>query len=132
MTAWLRALTAATKAGLIPGTPHDHFVLRCGEELAQALQTAEYGRPLALGAAVQDAVRRKELIQLGEFLDARGSVYASSWIPTAWQVLSWGLRALGVLGDGAERVERAEFVVLGLLEVSCLSCGSGWVWDGMC
>ena len=74
-------------------------------------------------------MRRKELIQLGEFLDAKGSVYASSWIPTAWQVLSWGLRALGVLGDGAERVERAEFVVLGLLEVSSVYSG-GWVGLG--
>jgi charged multivesicular body protein 7 len=79
-----------------------------------------------LGAAVQDAVRRKELIQLKEFLEAKGSVYASSWIPTPWQVLSWGLRALGVLGDGTERVEKAEFVVLGLLEVSSIYSGR-WV-----
>lgn len=103
-------------------------MLRCGEELAQALQTPEYGRPLALGAAVQDAVRRKELIQLREFLDAKGSVYAKSWVPTPWQVLSWGLRALGVLGDGMEegKVEKAEFVVLGLVEVSFFRCGCRW------
>lgn len=95
--------------------------------MAQALQTPEYGRPLALGAAVQDAVRRKELIQLKEFLDAKQSVYATSWIPTPWQVLSWGLRALGVLGDGTDegRVERAEFVVVGLVEVSFMTYRKG-------
>ena len=74
---------------------------------------------------MQDAVRKKELIQLQEFLDAKTSVYASSWIPTPWQVLSWGLRALGVLGDGTEegRVEKADFVVVGLVEVSLLQSG---------
>ena len=74
---------------------------------------------------MQDAVRKKELIQLQEFLDAKTSVYASSWVPTPWQVLSWGLRALGVLGDGTEegRVERADFIVVGLVEVSLLQSG---------
>jgi charged multivesicular body protein 7 len=66
-------------------------------------------------------VKKKDLIQLKEFLDAKQSVYAKSWIPTPWQILSWGLRQLGVLGDGTEgmdeRVATADFVVMANVEV---------------
>lgn len=121
-SAWLRALTAAANAGLIPaqsGTEHDRFVLHSGEDLARALSTREFGRPLALGAAIEDAARRKELIQLKEFLDAKKSVYAKSWIPTPWQVLSWGLRQLGVTqSDTAEdRLVAGNFVIMANVEV---------------
>ena len=85
----------------------------------RALQTPELGRPLALGAVLEDAVKRKELIPLGDFLDRKESVYAKSWIPTPWQVVSWGLRQLGVLGrEGAEdRLVKGNFVVMVNVEV---------------
>lgn len=67
-------------------------------------------------------MKKKDLIQLKEFLDAKQSVYATSWIPTPWQILSWGLRQLGVIGDGTEgldeRVATADFVVMANVEVS--------------
>ena len=72
-----------------------------------------------MGAAIQDGVRKKDLIQLKEFLDAKQSVYATSWIPTPWQILSWGLRQLGVVGDGMdEKVASADFVVLANVEAA--------------
>ncbi|KAI7343476.1 hypothetical protein KC354_g15633 [Hortaea werneckii] len=101
-SAWMRALTAAANAGLIPSSSassqHDHFVLQTGEELARALQTQELGRPLALGSVIDEAVRKKELIPWKEFLEAKESIYAKHWLPTPWQVMSWGLRQLGVIG----------------------------------
>lgn len=67
-------------------------------------------------------MKKKDLIQLKEFLDAKQSVYAKSWIPTPWQIFSWGLRHLGVIGDGTEgmdeRVATADFVVMANVEVS--------------
>ena len=117
-------MTAATKAGLIPAQAgaqnDDHFVIHTGEELVRALQTPELGRPLALGAVLEDAIKRKELIPLSEFLDRKESVYAKSWVPTPWQVVSWGLRQLGVLGrEGAEdRLVKGNFVVMANVEVS--------------
>lgn len=132
-SAWLRALTAAAKAGLVPShsaaQQQDHFVLQTGEELARALQTPEFGRPLAIGCVVDEAVRRKELIPVREFLDARESVYARHWLPTPWQVVSWGLRQLGVMGgEGAEdRLVRGDFVVMAHVEVRALEMG----WTGV-
>ncbi|KAK4544401.1 hypothetical protein LTR36_004292 [Oleoguttula mirabilis] len=122
-SAWLRALTAAANAGLIPseaGAQHDHFALHTGEELARGLQTQEFGRPLALGAVIEDAVKKKELIPLRDFMEAKQSVYAKSWIPTPWQVVSWGLRQLGVMGrEGVEdRLVTGNFVIMANVETA--------------
>lgn len=120
---WLRALAAAAKVGLIPskaGTQNDRFTLHTGEELARGLQTQEFGRPLALGAVIEDAVKRKELVPLNEFLEARQSIYAKSWIPTPWQVVSWGLRHIGLMGgqSAEDRLVTGNFVIMANVEVS--------------
>ncbi|KAK1076018.1 hypothetical protein LTR33_009319 [Friedmanniomyces endolithicus] len=120
-SAWLRALTAAAKAGLIPaqaGSQQDRFTLHTGEELLRGLQTTEFGRPLALGSVLEDAVRKGQLIPVREFLDAKKSVYAKSWVPTPWQVVSWSLRQLGVTGrEGVEdRLVKGDFVVMANVE----------------
>ncbi|KAK1060265.1 hypothetical protein LTR74_011985 [Friedmanniomyces endolithicus] len=120
-SAWLRALTAAAKAGLVPaqaGSQHDRFTLHTGEELLRGLQTTEFGRPLALGSVLEDAVRKGQLIPVREFLDAKKSVYAKSWVPTPWQVVSWSLRQFGVTGrEGVEdRLVKGDFVVMANVE----------------
>ncbi|KAK5133723.1 hypothetical protein LTR08_007477 [Meristemomyces frigidus] len=118
-TVWLRALTAASKAGVIPlqagACSHDRFVLHTGA-LVAALQTPELGRPLALGAVLKDAVQRKELVPLGEFLAREKSVYARSWLPTPWQAVRWGLLHLGVLGR--EDQPMGDFVVMANVEAA--------------
>lgn len=121
-SAWLRALSAAAKAGLVPAqtdAQNDRLVLRTSDELARSLQTQEFGRPLALGAVVQDALDRKELVPLKEFLETKKSVYARSWIPTPWQAVSWGLRQLGVTGGESveDKLVAGSFVVMANLEV---------------
>ena len=115
-------MTAASKAGLIPtqaGANNDRFVLKTGEELSKSLQTQEFGRPLALGAVVQDAVDKKELVPLAEFLNAKKSIYAKTWIPTPWQAVSWGLKQLGVMGGESveDRLVAGNFVVMSNVEV---------------
>lgn len=96
-------------------------MIQSGEELLRELQTQEFGWPLALGAVLEDAVKRKELIPLREFLDRKDSVYAKSWIPSPLDVVKWGLRQLGMLGDGSsaqDRLVRGEFVVVGNAETA--------------
>jgi len=65
-------------------------------------------------------VRRKELIPLSDFLSSKQSVYAKSWLPTPWQVMSWGLRQLGVVGrEGAEdKLVTGNFVVMANVEAA--------------
>ena len=115
-------MSAASKAGLVPsqaGVNSDRFVLKTGEELSRSLQTQEFGRPLALGAVLQDAVERKELVPLAEFLNAKKSIYTKTWIPTPWQAVSWGLKQLGVMGGESveDKLVAGSFVVMANVEV---------------
>ncbi|KAG9518445.1 hypothetical protein KCU93_g8393, partial [Aureobasidium melanogenum] len=121
--AWLRGLTAAARAGRLPpastasGQP-SHVVFASGEELSRALNSQQWGRPLALGAVIQDAVERRDFIPLDDFLNATKSVYAKSWIPSPWQVVSWGLKQVGVasLFGPSDKLSVGNLVVMANVE----------------
>jgi charged multivesicular body protein 7 len=84
------------------------------------LQTAELGRPLALGAAVDDAVKQKQFVPVKDFMNAKTSLYAKSWVPSPWQIAGWGLRQLGLTSgenSGEDRLLKGEFVVVANVEV---------------
>ncbi|CAK1358535.1 hypotheticalsprotein [Cercospora beticola] len=124
-SAWLRALSAAAKAGLIATQTdqaggNSRFVIDSGEALLRALNTQEYGRPLALGAVLEDAVNSKALVPLKEFLDRKESLYHKTWIPTPWQVVSWSLRQLGLTGgtSGDDHLVKGSFVVVANVEAA--------------
>ena len=51
ITTWETGLAHAARAGVIPGE-RNILSLKTGEELLQALETKEWGRPMALGAVV--------------------------------------------------------------------------------
>lgn len=121
-SAWLRALRLTSNAGLLPGasgSQHDHYILHSSNELARQFQTTEFGRPLALGAVIEDAVKKKELILLKDFLESKQSIYTKTWIPTPWEVVSWGLRQLGVMGGDPveDRLVTGDFVIKANAEV---------------
>ncbi|KAG9855363.1 hypothetical protein KCU98_g1870, partial [Aureobasidium melanogenum] len=121
--AWLRGLTAAARAGRLPpasttvGQP-SHVVFGSGEDLSRALNSQQWGRPLALGAVIQDAVERREFVPLDDFLNAAKSVYAKSWIPSPWQVVSWGLKQVGVasLFGASDKLSVGNLVVMANVE----------------
>jgi len=100
--AWLKGLADAAKEGLLPnhGMSGDHFILRTDEALLRALETKEWGRPLALGAVIQDAIAKKEMIPLNDFMTSKNSIYQKSWPLHPWQLVTWGLRQLGMTVDG--------------------------------
>jgi len=39
------------------------------------------------------------MMPLNEFLHLKESIYSRSWMPSAWKVIQWGLRQVGVLGQ---------------------------------
>lgn len=70
------------------------FVLQSDEQLLRALESKQYGRPLALGAVLREALAAKDLIPLREFLDAKESIYRRPW--SVWNLASWTMKQLGV------------------------------------
>jgi charged multivesicular body protein 7 len=122
ISAWTKALTDAARAGVIPtqGTTHDLLRIRTADELARALQHPQYGKPTCLPAVFHEAVQKKEMIPLKEFLNSKESIYKTSWIPSPWKVVQWGLRQVGVLGQPklVDKLGAGDFVVLKNTEIA--------------
>lgn len=122
ISVWKKALADAARAGKVPapGDTHDLLNIRTGEDLARALQHPRYGRPTCLAAVFHDAVAKREFLPLQEFLTAKTSVYSKSWILSPLDVVRWGLRQIGVLGQPqfTDKLGVGNFVVLKNVEAA--------------
>ncbi|KAI4624370.1 hypothetical protein J4E83_004044 [Alternaria metachromatica] len=122
IAAWTKALIDASRAGVVPrqGTTHDLLNIRAADELARALQHPQYGKPTCLPAVFHEAVQKKEMVPLKDFMSSKESIYKTSWIPSPWQVLQWSLRQVGVLGQvrAPAKMEVGNFVVVKNVEVA--------------
>ncbi|KAA8904650.1 hypothetical protein FN846DRAFT_952134 [Sphaerosporella brunnea] len=108
IAAWTAVLSEACKAGKLPG--EDKLVLNSNEQLVSAVQTRDWGRPLALGAVVAEAVYSKDFYPLDAFMSQQASIYQWSYAGTA---LNWGLERIGLRGPPAGRgVMSGKFVVV--------------------
>jgi charged multivesicular body protein 7 len=60
------------------------------------------------------------MVPLKDFLNSKESIYKTSWIPSPWKVLQWGLRQVGVIGQpkSPEKLSAGNFVVLKNVEVA--------------
>jgi charged multivesicular body protein 7 len=121
--AWRKGLTDATKEGHIPsrGNSPDLLVLNVDEELLRALETKEWGRPLALGSVVHDSVMKEEMMPLRDFLVANESIYRRPWVTLPWNIVSWGFRQLGLAGGqhGGRNSSMGKLVIISNVEEAC-------------
>ncbi|KAG0643663.1 Snf7-domain-containing protein [Tuber brumale] len=114
VTAWKSVLSQAAVNGILGG---DTLVLEIGEGLVSSLATREWGRPLALGTVVNEAVATREFISLETFLGMRESVYYRPWLDP-WKVLGWGLEVVGLKSRAVEdgKIREGKVVVLKNIE----------------
>jgi len=121
ISAWKKAFADAARAGVMPtkSSTRDLLNIHTGAELARTLQHPQYGTPICLTAIFHDAVTKKEMIPLQDFLSAQTSIYKGSWVPSPFGVLKWGLRQVGILGQPGfgDKLGEGDFVVIGNLEV---------------
>ncbi|KAL5330155.1 hypothetical protein ACEPPN_003680 [Leptodophora sp. 'Broadleaf-Isolate-01'] len=120
ITAWLQALSHATLAGHMPSSSAspDLLSISISNDLVLALETREWGRPSALGTVVREGMKSRLWIDVGEFEEAKESIYKKGWtvpVPSVGDVLGWGLRQLG-FGGGDEKLVEGRVVVLENLE----------------
>ncbi|KAH7063334.1 Snf7-domain-containing protein [Macrophomina phaseolina] len=122
ITAWRQALTDAARAGLVPSQTgaYNLLTLGTGEALLRELTSKDFGRPLALAAVIHDAVSKKEMIPLKDFVAAKTSIYSRSWSINPLSILSWGLQQLGVIGGtvSQDKLVAGEFVIVANLEAA--------------
>lgn len=115
------------RAGLAPAgsgssSSPNHVILNADESLLRALESKQYGRPLALGAVVREAAQQKDLIPLHDFLSSQQSIYYKSWRSIPWNVAAWGFTQLGLTGaftfGSDDRLPGGQFVVIANLEAA--------------
>ncbi|KAL5355860.1 Snf7-domain-containing protein [Aspergillus floccosus] len=138
VAAWEQALTKAARAGHIAphggsnvntsSEPHhrktDHLVLRVDQSLLRDLETAEWGRPVALGAVFDEAVRNRSMVPVQVFRTTPGCLRKPQWnlidpsVLSPWNVMSWGMKQLkGAVGFGLDTpaLQAQELVLVGNL-----------------
>ena len=137
--AWIDFLSRAAWAGLIPASSrgHDTLTLKTGEDLLRALETKEWGRPLALGAVIVrasamersmhmtdrylqgEAISQRKLIPLDDFLSSSRNIYTHTWATSPWRLWSWGMQQIGMVGDHAAspKIPTGRFVIVQNVEV---------------
>ncbi|KAK7748918.1 hypothetical protein SLS53_000943 [Cytospora paraplurivora] len=127
VSAWRRGLASLVRAGLAPtgsgsSSIPNHVVLNADESLLRALESKQYGRPLALGAVIHEATQEKDLVPLQDFLRAKESIYYKSWSSIPWTLASWGLKQLGLTGaftlGGDDRLPGGQYVVIANVEAA--------------
>ncbi|KAF8533483.1 hypothetical protein BDD12DRAFT_865070 [Trichophaea hybrida] len=118
--AWKTVLADACKAGKV-ADGSDRLILCIGEDLMSMLYSSDWGRPLALGVVVAEAVDCKSLYPLKQFLSQRESIYHWSYAGVAF---NWGLEKIGVKGmttGGNREIAYGQFVVVKNIEDVALS-----------
>ncbi|KAK2753140.1 hypothetical protein FQN54_007965 [Arachnomyces sp. PD_36] len=124
VSAWQHALANAARAGHIPssllgggsagqsnkqGTGHKNslLVLTTSDGLVRELESPEWGRPVALGCVVDEAIRTKTMIPLQTYLTSPDNIFRKRWVElpalTPSNVVNWSFRQLkGFMGSEDE------------------------------
>jgi charged multivesicular body protein 7 len=93
------------------------LIINLDESLLRALNSPEWGRPLALGTVVREAVERREMIGIKEFEGSEGLYKGrAGWSISPWGVLRWGFQVLGLGGQADDKMPVGQFVVIPNLE----------------
>ncbi|KAJ5900710.1 uncharacterized protein N7473_004780 [Penicillium subrubescens] len=143
IAAWEQALNRAAKRGYTSsrgvrvrsgsiGSPKntdenkkktDHLILRTDESLLRDLELPEWGRPVALGAVFDEAMRKHTMIPLQVYKTSGASLQKAQWrlidpgALSPWNVMSWGVRQLkgfvvGSDGESAPKLQVQELVLV--------------------
>ncbi|RDW79195.1 putative vacuolar sorting protein SNF7 family protein [Aspergillus mulundensis] len=140
VSAWEQALTKAARNGYISShtlsrsagdgstqqRKANHLTLRADEGLLRDLESPEFGRPVALGAVLEDAMWNRTMVPVQLYKASAASLRKPQWglIDTTalspWNVMTWGLKQIRgvVVGSGpdAPRLQNQELVLVGNLQ----------------
>ncbi|KZL79849.1 snf7 family protein [Colletotrichum incanum] len=127
ISAWRHALARAAWEGRIASqvSAPNLLVVNVDEQLVRSLESKQFGRPLALGTVVREAVGEKDLYPVKEFLNNKESIYTGkTWAQVPWSVVSWAAGQLGFGGkstSGEDKLPQGGFVVIKNVETTAKS-----------
>ncbi|KAI8631925.1 hypothetical protein F5Y19DRAFT_379999 [Xylariaceae sp. FL1651] len=114
VSAWKRGLSNAALAGHAPtvSPTRNHFTLQLDDVLLRSLENKQFGRPLALGSVLQEALASGEMIPMSQFMKATQSIYHKSWGSIPWAVAGWALRQVGLTYGPGDSMPKGQVVVV--------------------
>lgn len=80
--------------------------------MLRALESKQFGRPLALGAVLQEALASGEMIPLSQFMRATQSIYYKSWGRIPWAMAGWALKQIGLTCGPGDSMPKGQTVVV--------------------
>ncbi|KAL9948476.1 hypothetical protein ACHAQF_004214 [Verticillium nonalfalfae] len=128
LSAWRAALARLAWDAQLPdpatSTTPPRLLLTVDDALPAHLQSRQFGRPLALGTVVREALDGGDLVPVPDFLARKESIYAKTagWGAVPWSVASWAARQLGFGNGGGgtsaaeDKMPKGTYVVLPNLE----------------
>ncbi|KXN92206.1 hypothetical protein AN958_08659 [Leucoagaricus sp. SymC.cos] len=129
---WRKALVSLVDSGAqyeLDADSSTRIVLQADCNLLEHLKAEKIGKPLALGAVINELRSSQVLIPLPEFISRRVSIYDPGWLPyriasfVVGKPLWWALKQVGIVGDegylSSESRQKdwfGEYVFVGLVE----------------
>ncbi|OAA46285.1 SNF7 family protein [Metarhizium rileyi] len=118
--AWQDALSYLSLKGLLcDRSPKSGLLfLHTDEHLPRRLTSKYFGQPLALGAAVRQAIADGKFVPLHTFLQPHTATFTQSLSSISWNAAEWTFRQLGIkdMASSNDRVPVGQYVILGNLE----------------
>lgn len=95
--AWQGGLSCLAYNGLLYNVepPSSALVLSVDETLSRALESKQYGRPLALSTAIRDAISRRKFIPIDNFLRPSSMTHFLTLSTLTWKAAEWAFGRLG-------------------------------------
>ncbi|KAG6005903.1 hypothetical protein E4U21_007537 [Claviceps maximensis] len=105
--AWQDGLSCLAYHGLLSNAESrsSALVLSVDASLLRALESKQYGQPLALSSAIRDAISCRKFIPLGSFLSPSPMTHPSTLASLTWKAAGWAFGMLrGTNTDGGQDV----------------------------
>lgn len=121
VTAWRHALSLLASRGLLSqGANTNLLILNLEDSLLRALESRQFGQPLALGTVVRESVGASAMFPVPTFLQSQQSVFQKSWSGVPWAIMGWTLRQLGVVDParGDDTLPKGQYVLLENVEAA--------------
>lgn len=121
VVAWRHALSLLASRGLLShGSTTNVLTLNLDDSLLRALESRQFGQPLALGTVVRESVAGKTMFTVPGFLQAQQSVFQTSWSGVPWAVMGWTLRQMGIVDPSRadDTLPKGQYVLLENVEAA--------------
>ncbi|KAK2593487.1 hypothetical protein QQS21_008803 [Conoideocrella luteorostrata] len=123
VVAWQSALSCLAFNGLLScnGLSSSALIIDIDDSLPRALESKQFGQPLALGTALRDAISHQKLMPVNTFLRTPSQTYSLKISSLPWNAAEWAFRQLGITNQvsSEDTVPNGRYVIISNIETAC-------------